>query len=356
MEVHLVGPLPPPYGGVSVHVSRLRRQLLEAGHRCIVWGNHDRPADSIFRLGSPLRGFARLLRAHPDAIYHFHDSYLVAGLLAAVGRRVVFTVHNERIKYTLGGGKFPRQWLSRATSRRYFRKLRHIVAVSERARDELVSFGVAREAATVLNAYLRPGADETSHPDNVAAFDGFRARYGFIATANAWALNFFRGQDLYGIDLCLEMLARVRARRPDFGLVLALPLGRGTEYLGKLEAQARQLGVDGQVLWLLEPGAYHPLLRRCDLFLRPTNTDGFSVSIAESFEFGVPVVASDAVPRPAGCLVFRNRDVDDFVARVEQVLAERDVWAARSAQAREPDHFQELLALYATVPPRRGRG
>src|SRR4051812_24220198 len=36
MKVLLVGPYPPPHGGVSVHVAALRNELREAGIRCVV--------------------------------------------------------------------------------------------------------------------------------------------------------------------------------------------------------------------------------------------------------------------------------------------------------------------------------
>ncbi len=42
MHIHQIGPLPPPYGGVSVHISRLRRHLLRAGHDCTTWCQYDR--------------------------------------------------------------------------------------------------------------------------------------------------------------------------------------------------------------------------------------------------------------------------------------------------------------------------
>jgi glycosyltransferase involved in cell wall biosynthesis len=349
MDVHLIGPLPPPFGGVSVHIKRLREALLAAGHRCMVWGNHHRPSENIFAIGSLRRGLRHLSGVAPGAILHFHQYHLLAGLMARKRSRVVFTVHNERINDTLRGGRFPRQWLYRKVAGRCFANVKRLLAVSERAKDELVRFGFEDSAITVVNAYLRPGDDEQAHPDNLRQFREFRRRFGVVATANAWALRFFGGEDLYGIDMCLEMLHRLAGELPDLGVALALPLGRGTEYLTTLERKAGQLGVSDRVLWLMEPGAYHPILKECDLFLRPTNTEGFSISIVESFEYGLPVVASDAVPRPEACLVFRNRDVDDFVSKVREAIQDRRTWSKRSLAAKEPEHFQEILSVYESL-------
>jgi glycosyltransferase involved in cell wall biosynthesis len=199
----------------------------------------------------------------------------------------------------------------------------------------------------VVNAYLPPTKQEHAHPDNLEAFGRFRRRWGQVATANAWTPRFFDGTDLYGLDLCVGMLGRLSERWPDLGLVLAVPLGRGNRYVAELQARVKKMGLGERVLWLLDGGAYHPIIRESDIFLRPTNTDGFSISIVEAFEYGIPVVASDAVERPAGCLQFRSRDLPDFSDKVDEVLNNRAYWIEHSRSSRERDHFSEIQDIYS---------
>ena len=346
MNIHLIGTYPPPYGGVSVHIYRLRKRLLGAGHECTVWCGHDRADEDLrpfIQAKTVLLGPAR---SGPETILHFHSSHYLAGRAAAAGHKVLFTVHNPRINLDLKGGKLLREWLRRKVTAHSFRRVHNLIAVSQQAGDELVTFGFDSESISVINAYLRPGNDEATAPANLDAFELFRQKYGLLATANAWALKFLGGEDLYGIDMCLEMLGRLCGDFPELALVLAVPLGRGTEYLGKMQQRARDQGLEERVLWLLEPGAYHPILSRCDLFLRPTNADGFCISIVEAYEFGVPVVASDVVIRPKGCLQFRTRDQDDFTERVREALGDLPTWAARSLAGKEPDHFEEIVSVY----------
>ncbi|MEW6249602.1 MAG: glycosyltransferase family 4 protein [Planctomycetota bacterium] len=349
LEVHLVGWLPPPYGGISVHVSRLRRRLIEAGHRCTVWCESPRPGQNERLLERPARALRDLAGIGRDAVIHYHNSHFLAGVLSCLHNRTVFTTHNERPGESLTGGRFPVQWLFRRVARRRFRRVPHHIAVSERAKALLVQLGVRPESVSVINAYLPPTGDEEAHPASAAAFAEFRARFRWVLTANASIVKFHAGEDLYGADLCLELLAELVASHPDAGLALAISHGGGSAYVTALQARARELGVAERILWMFEPGAYHPLLRHCDLFLRPTNTDGFSVSVAEAFEFGVPVVASDAVPRPCGCALFRNRDAADFLRAVRAVLDDLPAWRAKSQAAREPDHFPRILELYERV-------
>ena len=346
MNVHLIGSYPPPYGGVSVHIYRLRKRLLAAGHQCTVWCGHDRPEDNLHTFKEGKARIPEMARSVPEAVFHFHSSHFLAGRVAAGGHKALLTAHNARIKKELSGGKLVREWVRRKVTACSFRRVRHLIAVSQRAKEALVAFGFRPEWITVINAYLRPGDDEAAAPPNVEAFEAFRARYALLATANAWALNFLDGEDLYGIDMCLEMLGRLGRDIPELALVFAVPLGRGTAYLAEMQQRTRQLGIEDRVLWLLEPGAYHPILRRCDLFLRPTNDDGFCISIAEACEYGVPVVASDVVIRPKGCLLFRTRDQDGFTEGVREALADLPAWGAKSQAGKEPDHFEEIMSVY----------
>ncbi len=55
-----------------------------------------------------------------------------------------------------------------------------------------------------------------------------------------------------------------------------------------------------------------PLFEYIDIFLRPTNTDGDSLSIREAIYSGIPTIASDIVERPFGTITFKNRVVSDL--------------------------------------------
>ena len=107
------------------------------------------------------------------------------------------------------------------------------------------------------------------------------------------------------------------------GLVLAVPQAKDNDYVHELMQRIEDLDLGDRVVWLFEPGAYHPIFAQCDLFLRPTNTDGFAISVVEAFEYDLPVVASNVVRRPEGCVRFENRELYDFAHEVTESLAAR---------------------------------
>ena len=54
------------------------------------------------------------------------------------------------------------------------------------------------------------------------------------------------------------------------------------------------------------------LFEKTDIFVRPTVTDGDSVSIRECLNAGVRVLASDAVPRPQRCHLYPSRNYNEL--------------------------------------------
>ena len=61
-------------------------------------------------------------------------------------------------------------------------------------------------------------------------------------------------------------------------------------------------------------------MKKADLMIRPTCTDGYGISIAEALFFDCPAIASDVCPRPEGAVLFKNRDMDDFEQKTRELL------------------------------------
>lgn len=111
---------------------------------------------------------------------------------------------------------------------------------------------------------------------------------------------------------CVRILDEVRRARP---AVLVL-FGDGPER-ARVEALARELGLGGLVASLGEQLSVAGLLRCCDLFLLPSETEAFGLSALEALACGVPVVGSRA-----GGLIEVVRDGEDgFLCPVGDVEA-----------------------------------
>ncbi|MBW8886648.1 MAG: glycosyltransferase family 4 protein [Fibrobacteres bacterium] len=179
---------------------------------------------------------------------------------------------------------------------------------------------------TILPAFIPPDENRErdiwgSYPPDVPAF---LSRRRPILVANAFKIIFFENADLYGLDLCIELLARLHVRYPDLGFIFALADDSAEpDYLGRMKSRILELSLREHFLILSGQRELWPLLRRAQVFIRPTNTDGDAISIREAIHFGIPVVASDACVRPDEVVLFASRDLDDLEGKVAHVLGKK---------------------------------
>ena len=82
----------------------------------------------------------------------------------------------------------------------------------------------------------------------------------------------------------------------------------------------KQYGLQEHIFILTGQRELWPLMKHVDLFLRPTLSDGASVSVEEALWCGTPVVASDVCMRPQHVILFKTGDEDDLFRVVEKQL------------------------------------
>ncbi len=313
----LIGPFPPPLGGVSVFLSRYARSLRRQGHtvEAIDFAKGERR--------DRWRTLTRLLVAPGRAIFHLntYEPRLMAALLARpFGKRVVFMDHSGRQVRTLSPR---RRWLMQ----RFLDRVDECVLVGPHLREHYDAAGLRLPANTrVQPAYLPPPAEDeagivaTYTPETLA----FVAQAHPLIIANAFRLRVLDGVDLYGFDLCVRLLDRLRATHSAAGLLLALADIGDHEHFEALRAEIRARGLEAHVHFMTDQRELWPLFARADLFLRPTSSDGDAVSIREALHLGCATVASDVCARPRGVAVFRSRDLDDLERVVRASLAQRE--------------------------------
>ncbi len=359
-SIALVGPYPPPYGGVSVHIKRAHEQLQRMGVPCRVYSQplprKARPAGVIpvslkfsWKIWLPEYGW----RCSAD-IVHFHDGWYwapAARAMLACGKKIVWTFHDQET----GTVKWQdASWFERRVSRGM---LTHPavrwVAVSSEVRRQLVEIGVPASHISVIPAYIPPTADDNgSLPEYVRAFV---AEHSPVLSTYGWKLTLdAKGTDVYGFDLCVEALRLLQGDYPRIGLAISLPQVAEVKYFEELKRRTAEYGVAGRVLFITEPlDEVHSLWHTSDVFVRATNTDGDAVSVREALSMNVPVVASDASLRPDGVVLFASRSVAGLDAALREVLTHRSAYVRSLESLTVADNFPVLLNLYREVSSSR---
>ena len=328
MKVLLIGEFPPPYGGISVHVAGIHKELTAAGIQSKVL--------DITRVRQPMRFGAALLRAvwqgwtpHLHTNGHNPKSWLVAlacGLAGKARGGGILTLHSGLAPRYLSSLPFWRRWCAARTCSLYGR----VLCVSPAIQHAVVFLGVAPERTEIAPACL---------PVNIPhiALDAYLHAWTERHRPLFSTALFFRPE--YGFDLLVSVLTKLRVRHPRFGCVV---MGSGED-----RAKARELvkdtGLEDNVLLVgdVDHDTCLELISRSDVFLRPTLSDGDSISVREAISLGVPVVASRIGNRRASTILFEPGNAQDMLSKLDLALT-----LGRSAAAPMAGPLPRLLEIY----------
>jgi glycosyltransferase involved in cell wall biosynthesis len=321
LDVLILGPVPPPFGGISVHVSRLVPLLMKAGLRVGVL-NHFRSTDMPYVLQSLNKNpvnYYRLPKRIPSRVVHYHHSHWSLLIAVALGRgrrasRYVLTAHGTDLPRRLNSKVPP----LRAATRWALRRFDTIIVVNPSIRAAIQDH-VGQRPVEVLPAFLR-APEEGSYEESVERF----LTGGTTLVVPAFRVQFLpNGRDVYGLDTVIEAFRVIAKQRPSLRLALFIaerPRGRkAAQHLQRLIAQMEDAGLRERILVVFGL-PLTPAFRHDVLFVRATRIEGDALSVREALQAEVPVVASHVVDRPPGTVTFATDDVDDLCRVLAQVL------------------------------------
>jgi len=326
LDILILGPVPPPFGGISVHVSRLAFLLADAGFGVGVL-NHFRATDMPFVVGALKRNplnYYRLPKRFPARIVHYHHSRWLQLVAFALGTRG----HHARYILTLHAGDisnhFP-QLISKAPlvsriTRWALSRFDLIIAVDPSIAT-VIREHTDKQRIEVIPAFLASASHEPGHYE--PALESFLGQRRVLLVA-AYGIQFLKnGRELYGLDTAVEAFVTLAREREDLRLALFIarrPSQRkARRHLERLEQRLAQAGVSERVRIVYEL-PLRPAFRRNTIFIRPTRAEGDAVSVREAQWAGIPVVASDVIVRPLGVRTFPVGSTADLCAALESVL------------------------------------
>ena len=293
-DIGIWGTYAPPYGGIANHIIRLIKILDGMGIRASVFNrasDAENPPQVVSILRHQFRWFLKyFFTADEKLIYVFSDRptvlFLAYSLKLFRGKSYILRFGTERVLRTLTHSGPLGRWMARVA----IRHADQIVAVSPHLLQEIGKIGIPAERIHVIPGFIPPPDLSAEPPRKVI---DFCKQHSPVLAANGQVRK-FAGQDMYGMDLLVEVLKDLRKDYPQVGLTLSL---YGTEILPEefAEFQRRVAAEDlsNRILIRTEPHEFWPVLKYADLFLRPTRTEGDSSSIREAIFLGVPVIASD---------------------------------------------------------------
>jgi len=327
--VLLVGPLPPPIGGVSSHVHRLARLFAENDVECTVLDAY--PSEAKTEVPGArhvqFRGRARWLHVgifvrgvtrRTDSVVHLHFSRLMGRLLLVsllCVRRphdVFLTLHNG--DQAVGWRRASR--VQRFAARLALNRISKVIALSDEQLEFYRSLGLPAERLDRWADALPIGvsADARLLPPEVrritAIEDGGEAS---VLVTSGYP------RETYGYELSIDLLDHL-SERFDTRLVVCL-YGKGSD--PAYERGLRDLLSSHPRVVLVGPmpaEGFVSLLERASVYLRPSTEDSYGLAISDALDVGTPCLASDVCARDYRSEIFPTGDRDAFLARASAIV------------------------------------
>ena len=350
MRVLILGPYPPPWGGVQTNVVALRDYLLQRGVTCAVINltRHRREDDEGVYYPRGALDVLRLLFRLRYEVIHLHVGGDLSARLLALGlvcsalpwAKVVFTFHSGGYPTSEAGTR------AKPFSFRGFvlRRFDAQIAVNDELATLFHRFGCAAHSVHLIP----PHGFSAGSLGALSA--ELPARIGSFAETHSPLLVTVSGlEPEYDVPLQIASLGTVRKIHPRAGLVV---VGSGS-LSTQLEAQLTTVPHREHVLLAgdLPHADALATVARADIFLRTTWYDGDAISVREALSLGTPAIVTDNGMRPPNV---RLIPVGDEGALSTAILEQLALPKPRGDQAR--DHYEaddtnldKTLQLYEEI-------
>lgn len=325
-RVALLGPMPPPFGGVSVHVQRvialLKKQYNSVLHieTCVEYRYR-------FFIGYLIKLAWKFFLFKPHEV-HLHTLYLSNGLRelqwlvrlqGLLHYKIILIEHDCRYLYHRSD-----QW--KQSLKKILPHITQHIFIGNLTEKSYRNHNLCiAQKISIESAFLPP--DEAEEQSVISSYPQelfqFIQSHSPLLLANAFQLSLFDGKDLYGFDQCIDALRQLKAAYKNIGFIFVVGQIGDRHYYHHLLQDIKRNGLTDHCFMLVGQRPLWPLLKKIDLFVRPTLSDGASVSIEEALWCGKPVVASNVCVRPQPVILYDVKDTAALSYVIHSVLYSR---------------------------------
>ena len=309
----IIGKVPPPIGGVTIHTKRLINLLLNKRIPSTFLNLHH------FGLGRFLRTMYKANVAHNHS-----NNRLFLFLFVIYGRlcrtRTIITIHGNVNK--LGKWKV------------FFEKLAIKMSdVPILLNKESYSYAINHnEQSRLLSSFIPPSNDELELPPSIKdKILDLKAKHTIVYATNATSYaKDSEGQEIYGITDLFEIFKENKKR----ALVISDPSGEYYTILNK--------NIPENILLLSLPHSFLGVINITDVLIRATSTDGDSISIKEALYLGKSVITSNCVSRPGEVILYEKNNWKQLA----KIIDEHNPREFKLNIVQKYDDVDELLNIY----------
>jgi len=314
IKILIAGPIFPPAGGISIHLQRLNHLFCKDYDFSFI-DESDNIKPDVFNIRSfNIIGYFK--RVYNTDLFFIHSGNKYFKKINIV----IGKVFRKKIIITIHGYGKQRSLFFKIVDSFIFNLSDKIILVNSQISSRL---NLDKNKCLIKNAFLPPDLDKEQQ---LPAFLTYlitlaRSENKVIICSNASRLNTFNNEDLYGLDMCIESTRSIVEKGYSIHftfIVSSLQVGKEKFENGKKLIEKYNL--ENNFLLINQELTFVNLMRKTDIVLRPTNTDGDALTIREAIYFNKHVIASDIVERPEGSILFRTRDFNDLDIQLEKLI------------------------------------
>jgi glycosyltransferase involved in cell wall biosynthesis len=357
LKIGLIGSCPPPYSGIAVHIQRLMKKLDDSNINYVLYDilgvERKNEENRIVCIKYPKLWIIKYFFSTKNEITHNHTEHwggqIIVGLMGLLGKKTIATLHSEVLINSWRDYNF----IKRKVIQIALKSTTSLIVVNSNIKDFCLSLGIDQNKIFLIPAFIPPTLEKEEINEIPRDIWNFIDTHYPILSGNAYKITFLKDEDVYGIDICIELCFKLKQTWNDVGLIFFLPEffweKKEKQYFSYLQQRIIELELQNNFLFVTQSYPFHPILLRSTVFIRPTNTDGDAISIREALYFGVPAVASNVVTRPEGTIVFKNRDIDDFTLKVKDLLDNYQYHKQILNSLTFDDNASRILQVYQRV-------
>jgi glycosyltransferase involved in cell wall biosynthesis len=312
-HLHFTQSLEPLHGGgLGSSSVALHRQMRAEGLASVLYATHGGKPQNL------VEGSREFRRIRPDFIYfspamqreapqlvrdvdvlHGHGLYVGTNFIFGRESRrqrkpLVYHVHGMFEPYILNRSRWKKQLVHWLFENDNFRHVRLWRALTSKEADQIRACGITQPIIVAPN-----GLNLDEFPQPVPFDTPIKTSWVENLVKTAPRLLFLgRIHPKKGFDLLLAAWARLSSLTRHWQLVIAGPDEQG--HLAQVRALAKSLGVQDQIVFTgpITGQAKKNLLYSSDLFVLPSYSEGFSMSLLEAMACELPVIATRACNFP----------------------------------------------------------
>jgi glycosyltransferase involved in cell wall biosynthesis len=345
MRILILGPYPPPHGGVQTNLVAICTGLSGEGidWRVINVTRHRRPeADGVYYPRNAIQLLGKLFKLPFDVIHLHFGGNLTARLL---GLAFVCTlIPRTRTVLTFHSGGYPasesgRRLNARSLAGFILRRVDRLIGVNHELAQFFRRLGVEDHRISVIE----PHSVTSVEPSNSLSpqLAGFMESHSPVLTTVGLL------EPEYDLALQIDAMERVRFQFPDAGLLI---VGSGS-IEAELRSRIKEKPYSPHIL--LAGDTPHPVtlnaIKSSDVLLRTTRYDGDSVAVREALYFGVPVIATDNGMRPAGPALIPVGNQEALLNAIREVLASSPANRVAAAASNGSDAGERNVAAVIQI-------